>query len=170
VKQWIDPNGGIGDDFANFEYYRDPSRPNDQHNIHYVNNGMSFRSPGVVNSFAKRATPMNRYPRPFGTLYLACYTDDPTQVASSGLYYTGATDWHIATYYDMHHIENVTGTMPGSLQYSQRIAPKRHGTGCNGVYLDGHARILKADEVADYNLWDDGDYRTLDTGWPRTWR
>jgi prepilin-type processing-associated H-X9-DG protein len=113
---------------------------------------------------------MNRYPRPFGTLYLACYTDDPTQVASSGLYYTGATDWHIATYYDMHHIENVTGTMPGSLQYSQRIAPKRHGTGCNGVYLDGHARILKADEVADYNLWDDGDYRTQDTGWPRQWQ
>ncbi|MCC6660700.1 MAG: DUF1559 domain-containing protein [Phycisphaerales bacterium] len=160
-----DPSGGIGDQFINFPYYRDPSRPKDRHNIHYVNNGISFRAPGVVNSYAKRPTPMNRYPRPFGTLYLACFTNDETEVHANNVYYPGATDWRISVFYDMHHIQNVTGSMPGSPQYSQRIAPKRHGTGCNGVFLDGHARILKFDEVTDYNFWDDGDYRAQDTPW-----
>jgi prepilin-type N-terminal cleavage/methylation domain-containing protein/prepilin-type processing-associated H-X9-DG protein len=161
----VDESGGAGDQYLNSPYYRDPSRPKDKHNIHYVNNGISFRAPGIVNTYAKRPTQMMRYPRPYQTLYLACFTNDETQVHANNLYYPGSTDWRIAVFYDMHHIENVSGTMPTSVTHGQRVAPKRHGMGCNAVFLDGHARFVSIDEVTDYNFWDDGDYRLQDTPW-----
>src|ERR1043165_9008786 len=36
-------------------YYKDPSRKADRHEIHYVDNGLSFRAPGQLNSVAKKA-------------------------------------------------------------------------------------------------------------------
>jgi prepilin-type processing-associated H-X9-DG protein len=41
----------------------------------------------------------------------------------------------------------------------QRIAPKRHGNGSNALFLDGHARIVKAEDLTSIGRWDDGDYR-----------
>ena len=49
--------------------------------------------------------------------------------------------------------------MPGSPTMIQRIAPKRHVNGSNAVFLDGHARIVKAAELTSIPRWDDGDYR-----------
>ena len=158
VPPAIDQNGGVGDKYLRSEYYKDPSRPRDNHNVHYVNNGMAFRARGLVNYYAKRPTKMSRYARPFDTLYLACFTDDKDQVLANGLYVNGATDWAIAIFYDMHHEPNVTGTNPGVYQYIQRIAPTRHGNGCNGLFLDGHARGVPKQEITDINRWDDHDY------------
>ncbi len=153
------PDGGNGDLFARAEYYRDPSRPKDAHNVHYVANGISFRGPGLVNTYAKPPTKMSRYFRPFDTLYIACFTDDPSQVLSSQVYIPGQYNFQLAEFYDMHHAENVTGTNPNSYQYLQRIAPKRHGNGANGVFLDGHARGVPTAEITTLSRWDDHDYR-----------
>ncbi|MBX3358212.1 MAG: DUF1559 domain-containing protein [Phycisphaeraceae bacterium] len=158
VTAMEDETQGLGDKYERAEYYWDPSRPADRHRIHYVNNGISFRRPGVINQYAKRPTPMHRYQRPYDTLYLACFTNDTTQVHATQWYGFGSTNWTIAIAYDMHHAENVVGGS-NTPQYTQRVAPNRHGNGANGMFLDGHAVLVKARELTDINRWDDGDYR-----------
>lgn len=154
----VDPGGGVGDLYKNAEYYHDPSRKADGHNIHYVNNGISFSARGVVNVYAKRPTQMNRYARPFDTLYLSCFNDDPSGYHFNGWYTASATNWSLAYVYDMHDATNVVGgaTTP---QASQRIAPRRHGRGSNGVFLDGHAALVNPEVITSLDRWDDGDYR-----------
>lgn len=158
IDPLIDMGGGIGDLYANAEYYRDPARRKDRHNIHYVNNGISFRAPGVVNTFAKRPTKMSKYLRPHDTLYLSCFTDDTNQVHANNWYAAGASNWSVAVAYDMHHASNVTGGV-NTPQGSQRISPKRHGRGANGVFLDGHAVLVDAREITTLARWDDLDYQ-----------
>jgi prepilin-type N-terminal cleavage/methylation domain-containing protein/prepilin-type processing-associated H-X9-DG protein len=165
VSPRVDLNGGVGDLFARAEYYRDPARRPDRHNIHYVNNGISFRSPGVVNVHAKRPTQLFKHPSLSDVLYLACFTDDRSSVHANNVYHGSATDKSVAMFYDMHHIENVTGTMPNSPTHSQRIAPRRHGRSANAVFLDGHARAVSERELTDISRWDDRDYRRFDAPW-----
>jgi prepilin-type processing-associated H-X9-DG protein len=163
VNPRIDQNGGVGDLFQYSEYYRDPSRPPDRHNINYVVNGISFRSPQrgatppVINAAAKRPTQVFKYPRPFDCVWAACYADDTNGQEANLVYNAPTSDWRVAIYYDMHHLENVIGGNPVA-EYAQRIAPKRHGNGCNGLFLDGHARGMVTSECLNVNRWDDGDY------------
>jgi len=140
-------------------YYKDPSRPKDRHEIHYVSNGLSFRARGVLNSIAKKATKMSRYPRPFDCILLACFANDPAAVHSNSWYYAGQSNHGLAVVYDLHDEPNVTGTMPGNPVMIQRIAPKRHGNGSNAMFLDGHARLVAAGDLTSISRWDDGDYR-----------
>lgn len=141
-------------------YYRDPSRRRgDRHAIHYVCNGISFSAPGVINEIAKKPTPMMRYPRPAETVYLSCFADDPDQVHANAWYIPTQDNFGVARFYDLHHAESVTGSAPGSPVYIQRVAPKRHINGSNGVFLDGHARHMKSAEITDLKRWEDGDYR-----------
>ena len=160
IKPSIDMNGGVGDLFFGMEVYRDPSRPADQHNIHYVNNGLSFNAPNQVNvTYAKRPTPLTRIRFPVDTLYLTCYTTDPLNTQGALLYTFGMNDWSVAVFYDMGWEGNITG-MAGTLpQQQQRVTPKRHGNGTNGMFLDGHAVGVKGDEIIKLGRWDDRDYR-----------
>jgi prepilin-type N-terminal cleavage/methylation domain-containing protein/prepilin-type processing-associated H-X9-DG protein len=159
IKPSEDMNGGVGDQFAGMEVYRDPSRPKDQHNIHYVNNGLSFSGPNQVNpTYAKRPSRMTRIPFPYDTLYLTCYTNDPSPGQGSLLFNYGMNDWSVAIFYDMGWAGNVIGT-PGPTTSSQRVAPKRHGNGTNGLFLDGHATGVRSDVIVTLQRWDDRDYR-----------
>jgi prepilin-type N-terminal cleavage/methylation domain-containing protein/prepilin-type processing-associated H-X9-DG protein len=151
--------GGWRELYSLAPYYKDPSRPKDRHEIHYVDNGLSFASRGVVNSIAKKATKMSRYPRPFDCIWLACFTDDPQGIHSGAWYTAGQTNDGIAEYYDLHHEPNVTGTIPNDPVMIQRIAPKRHGNGANGLFLDSHARLVRSTDLTSITRWDDGDYR-----------
>ena len=159
------PSGGsdghpYGDLYVRAEVYRDPSRKADRHNIHYVNNGISFRAPNTVNNtYAKPPTRMTRYKRPVDTMYLSCFADDPQSVHANAWYTAGANNFQLAVYYDMHHAENITGTNPTSPIYIQRVAPKRHGNGSNSMFLDGHARAVTKQELTTLSRWDDFDYR-----------
>lgn len=153
-----DPNGTLADQYSRAEYYKDPSRPRDRHEIHYVNNGISFRARRIINPTAKKCTPYFKYPRPFDTLYLSCFTNDQAGVHSNYWYTPGATNYDVAIPYDMHHAESVTGTMPNSPTHSQRISPRRHINGANGLFLDGHGAIVPEDILTNIDRWDDGDY------------
>ena len=92
-------------------------------------------------------------------VFAPCFADDPASVHSSAWYTAGQNNRGLAVYYDLHDAPNVTGTMPGSPTMIQRIAPKRHVNGSNAVFLDGHARIIKAADLTSIPRWDDGDYR-----------
>jgi prepilin-type N-terminal cleavage/methylation domain-containing protein/prepilin-type processing-associated H-X9-DG protein len=151
--------GGWRELYSLAPYYKDPSRPKDRHEIHYVDNGLSFRAPGLLNSIAKKATKMGRYPRPYDCIWLACFTDDAAGVHSGAWYFAGQTNQGLAEYYDLHHEPNVTGTNQTDPVMIQRIAPKRHGNGANGLFLDGHARLVLAQDMIRVSRWDDGDYR-----------
>jgi prepilin-type N-terminal cleavage/methylation domain-containing protein/prepilin-type processing-associated H-X9-DG protein len=157
--------GGLNDQFAGSNYYRDPARPKDPHNIHYVNNGLRFTRPNpagppvVDNAAGKPPTQRFRYINPSGIMYLTCFVDDPSGLRWGTWYNSGWPDEQIAIYYDMWRATNVTGP-DNDPTTAQRIAVKRHSNGANAVFLDGHARHALSDELTTVSNWDDGDYRT----------
>lgn len=156
-------DGGLGDRFRDAFAFRDPARPKDPHNIHYVNNGLRFRFLGgqpVATDESKPPTRMFRYPRAASTAYLTCFTDDPDGVRWGNNYAAGNDELRISIFYDMWRISSVNGN-PNTTDptTAPRVAPKRHVTGANVMYLDTHARIVPAHEVVVPRLWDDGDYR-----------
>ena len=153
------PDGGMRDKYARAVYYRDPARPKDPHNIHYVNNGLAFLRPGIVASYSKPPTPLHRYSRTSDVIYLTCLTDDPNGQRWGTWYSPANREIDIAIYYDMWRASNVNGIGGNSAQTWQRTAPKRHSSGSAAMYMDGHADGLERDKVTDIRSWDDGDYK-----------
>jgi prepilin-type processing-associated H-X9-DG protein len=155
--------GDMGDLYQGAVMFRDPARPKDRHPIHYVLNGISFRfrplgpTVATINTTAKPPTQMNRYGRPFDTIYLACFTDDKDGAFASQ-WLPGDNNYNLAIAYDLHSASSVLGGASGGV-LDQRIAPKRHGNGANGVFLDGHAAEIPSKLMTDLRLWDDFDYR-----------
>lgn len=155
-------DGGVDDNYANADYYRDPSRPKDPHNIHYVNNGLAFRLVGGVptaTDISKPPTPIFRYTRPSVTAYLTCFTDDPSGVRWGNNYSAGNDELRISIFYDMWRISSVNGTTSSDPTTAQRVAVKRHGNGANILYMDTHASATPGTVVANPATWDDGDYK-----------
>jgi prepilin-type processing-associated H-X9-DG protein len=160
----------IGDNFETAPYYRDPSRPRDEHRIHYLVNGFAFRSPGVASTSPKGLERRASYTRPSQTLYLTCYADDADRSEAAQAYGRRTNEFTIATFYDLWNVAQINGTPSGL-----RTAPNRHGGSrdvaravqqggaANALYLDGSARRITAAVLADVNTWDDGIYRP---NWP----
>lgn len=156
-----DATGGLDDQYTAAPYYRDPARPKDPHNIHYVVNGMRFRlgprSVPEATTRGKSPRQMAKYPRPSGTLYLTCLTDDPNGTRW-GFWYTGRSNLDLTIYYDLWQKSNINGVGGTDPTTMQRVAPKRHGNGANAVFLDGHADHIEKTRLTDLATWDDGDY------------
>lgn len=169
LRPYIDPKahewdaatlpGGWREHFTYAPYYKDPSRKKDRHQIHYVVNGFSFRAPGVMNDIAKKATKLSRYPRPDDCIWMSCFAEDPNSVHSNAWYQASQTNTQVAQHYDLHELSNLDGSVPNNPVYIQRIAPKRHGTGANALFLDGHGRLERANLLVTLSRWDDGDYK-----------
>lgn len=154
------PDGGMGDQYANAPYYRDPGRGKDPHNIHYVANGLRFLWQGgarVAQATGKPPTPMSRYTRPSTTAYLTCFADDPSGLRWGNNYAPGNTELDISIFYDLWGPRLVDGLAPSDPITAQRVAPRRHGSGANALFLDSHAVLTPAKRVADPATWDDGD-------------
>jgi prepilin-type N-terminal cleavage/methylation domain-containing protein/prepilin-type processing-associated H-X9-DG protein len=150
---------GWPEHFSLAPYYKDPSRKRDKHEIHYVVNGFSFRAPGMMNEIAKKATKLSRYLRPDDCIWMSCFADDRDSVHSGAWYRQNQTNTQVAQHYDLHELSNLDGSVPNNPVYIQRISPRRHGTGANALFLDGHARIERAQTLITLARWDDGDYR-----------
>lgn len=167
LRVYVDPRTnptradmGLADRYARAPYYQDPARPKDPHNIHYVANGMTFRSPGVSFEDGKPPTPLTRVVFPGVAIYLTCFIDDPGGTRF-GNWYTGGNDEHeIAIYYDLWRATNINGSPTlTNTNDMPRVAPKRHGQTSNAVFFDGHAASVPPHIVTALKSWDDGDYR-----------
>lgn len=154
------PDGGYGDQYALAPYYHDPARPADGHNIHYVDNGLVYTSPGQIkDGLGKAPTRLTELDNPAGTLYLSCFADDPQGIQSKTWYAGNASNQSVAGYYDMFRKSQIDGTGNQNQALTrQRLAPRRHGSGANGMYLDGHALLVPADIITTLDAWDDRDY------------
>jgi len=157
-------DGGLNDQYTKAPYYHDPSRPKDGHNIHYVDNGLTFSKPGKVkDGVGKPPTKMSAYRLPSNTLYMTCFNDDPTGEQSGDWYGGRATEKRIAVFYDTWLLSHIKGTGKdgngGSGTTRRRIAPQRHASGPNALFIDGHAARVARDFITDINNWDDLDYR-----------
>ncbi len=154
------PDGGMGDRYTAANYYKDPARPKDKHQIHYVDNGLYFLEPGKIwDGHGKPATRFHKYPRPTGTIYISCFADDPQNLQSNAWYAASNDESEIALYYDTWFASQIDGiSSQNSSTRKQRICPTRHGTTTNAVYLDGHAAPVRATEIVKIATWDDGDY------------
>lgn len=170
IRPFVDPNarvdqseGGLRDRYATAKYYQDPARPRDGHNIHYVDNGLVFNAPGVVED--GRGRPPSRLSPlqfPHDTLWLSCFADDDDGTQSKQWYAASNDESEIAMYYDTWMKSHIEGIGPdgngGNSTSRRRIAPKRHGNGANGVFLDGHATFIKSGVISSLDRWDDRDY------------
>jgi prepilin-type N-terminal cleavage/methylation domain-containing protein/prepilin-type processing-associated H-X9-DG protein len=152
----------LADKYAQAQYYRDPSRPKDPHNIHYVNNGMTFRwaaGQAIAMDIGKPPTLLQNYTHTSKTLYLTCFTDDPQGIRWGNNYAPGNSELAISIFYDLWRSSNITNTTTTDPTQAQRVAVKRHGNGANANFMDGHAQFLRGDQLTTISLWDDGDYR-----------
>jgi prepilin-type N-terminal cleavage/methylation domain-containing protein/prepilin-type processing-associated H-X9-DG protein len=166
-RQFLDveasPEVDLNDQFKNAPYYRDPARPPDLHNIHYVVNAIKFLRPGVADTnvidwhLRRGPTKLARLTRPASTIYITDFFDD-TQLIVSREIQGPRSDIEIGQFYDLWHPDHV---IPGGSQdvlLVDRTAPRRHGSGGNAVFLDGHAEFKKAEYLTNISNWDDGDY------------
>ncbi|MGH7244026.1 MAG: type II secretion system protein [Phycisphaerales bacterium] len=157
-----DKTGGVNDDrFVGAPYYRDPARPKDRHTLHYVANGFKFRAPGVVGG-TKPPAPLDLVRNPSRTIYLTCFNDDSDELRASNWLNGNPSTLQVSQFYDVWSETHLKGALAGPADTpanAQRIAPGRHNGSTNAAFFDAHAGALRADQVTDLALWDDGDYR-----------
>ncbi|MBC7834344.1 MAG: DUF1559 domain-containing protein [Phycisphaerales bacterium] len=151
-----DHNVDLEDDFKGAPYYWDPARPADRfHNIHYVVNAMPFLNETAIDTAAgndwrrrRGYTPFRRLPFPHMIVYLTCFADDPDGSVLQG---NPQTDLAIGQFYDLWSPAQIN---PNSTDL--RIAPTRHGSGANAVFLDGHAEFKLKKFLTTPANWNDG--------------
>lgn len=160
------------DMFVNSPYYKDPSRPRDRHNIHYVANAMPFLlepdgNGGVAPTvdlagigdfrFRRGPTKLTRLSFPEQTLYITEFFNDPDEYWANWLLIQPQTDAGQAQLYDVWSPWHLTEGHPDF-----RVGARRHGSGGNAAFMDGHAATIRAEKLLalppQSNLWDDRDY------------
>lgn len=156
----IDPNKDPDDLFVDTPFYKDPARPKDNHNIHYLVNAFPFLEPGVVdlggrNEWRRRRglTRVDVIRAPGTTAYLTEFGDDKNLSIWNQMQDEPLTDAGQAQFYDIWDDRHIT---PGSSHF--RLSPDRHGIGSNIAFFDGHAATVKREFIIDVKTWDDNDY------------
>jgi prepilin-type N-terminal cleavage/methylation domain-containing protein/prepilin-type processing-associated H-X9-DG protein len=157
-RPYLNLDNPTGDLFANSPYYKDSSRLSDNHKIHYVLNAMPFLSDGTVDPrayaydiFRRMPIKLSRIPFPSNTLYITCFAhDDDNRLYTIWDLDNATGDEEIAQYYDIWSLDHIN---PNHLD--NRIDPKRHGSGSNATYFDGHARFIKQEDLTNRITWND---------------
>ena len=157
-QYWLDENRN--DLFERAEYYKDPSRPKDDHRLNYVVNAFSFREPGLPDTSArlnsdrrKPAWDRSRIIRQAETIYLTNLAGDldggfAAQSANA------VDDVEATQLYDVFWTRQVDGVS----EQQMRVAPEWYSSGPNCLFFDSHVALVDAEKIRDINTWDDGDY------------
>ncbi len=166
LNNYHDPPRDRGDKFVNAtQVYQCPSHPNKGHNISYIINGLRFDESGVVNE-GSQSTGNGRFAHhiekvPFAStmVYITEFEDDASNYFVNQMYtvsWNNNGDRGPAGWLDTWRAVHVTGQYQGT--GGRRINNKRHGTGSNVLYLDGHAEYRTDDYILNLKNWDDHLY------------
>lgn len=167
IRPYLDDRVPVGEEpndlFFNSPYFRDPSRPKDNHPVHYIVNAMPMVEKGLVDVGARHnyqrrrgPGPQSRLRFPETTIYLSEFSDDQNGQLWTAMQSLAKNDLEWSQLYDVWDILHLE---PTSSQY--RVSLTRHGgTGGNAVFLDGHAVTMKKNDLGNVDNWDDRDYGT----------
>lgn len=149
----------FNDKYVSMKEYKCPMHPNPNHQIQYINNGLHFIGPGqITENPTQKACKPHLFRRPSDTVYLVDYFDD----ADDAMYknnYTSSQDRLIAQWYDVWQEIQVLGDeSQNDPRASLRVSLNRHGAGSNVLYVDGHAALLEASQIMQFDTWDDFGY------------
>lgn len=155
-----------GDKFENAEIYQCPSHPNKNHNVTYIINGLAFSEPGKVAENQNQgvgegrvAVPIDLIRKQTTMVYLAEFTDDRDNAFYNHVYFNQWDSWGdrgIAGWMDTWAERHVNGEYIS--RNGRRVEDKRHETGSNLLFVDGHAEYRIDDYVLDIDNWDDQLY------------
>jgi prepilin-type N-terminal cleavage/methylation domain-containing protein/prepilin-type processing-associated H-X9-DG protein len=172
LRPFVDANatasdnaGGLSDRFRSAAVYRCPGRTRDDHNIHYVSNGVrfvrSFSGAPIINELdAKPPMRLSGVAFTSGTLYLTDFADDPGNRRANNYNLTAPHEMHLSIFYDIRRLTNINGgSTGGDPTLWIRTAPNRHGNGANAMFMDGHASQVPAKTLLDPKTWDDLEYK-----------
>lgn len=165
LNNYHNPPRDRGDKFVNARIYKCPSHPNPGHNVSYIINGLRFDRAGVVNEgnfrhgSGRYAHQIERVVTSSTMVYITEFESDPTNYFVNQMYNTswnaygdrGPAGW-MDTWRAVHVIGQYQGTS------GRRTEHKRHQTGSNVLYLDGHAEYRTDDYILDLKNWDDKLY------------
>ncbi|MBL1218537.1 MAG: DUF1559 domain-containing protein [Planctomycetes bacterium] len=152
----------VSDKFEGALTYRCPSHPNDKHMINYIINGLAFRSNGTVDEGSyshgngRFAHTIDMIRTPTTLVYIAEFEDDEKDSFYNYCYgnqFSQYGDRGIAGWYDTWRAIHITGNYQGTS--GRRIEDKRHESGSNVLFIDGHAEYRKDDYILRLENWDD---------------
>lgn len=156
---WLDdgPATNMIDQYEEAPYYKCPAYPTPEwHQIHYANNGISFRENddrSIRYSGYKPITRISVVPNPSEVIGLSAFEDLDGRFWRE-LYTPNASNYSIAILYDIREPRNFQDD-----HVQRRLAVDRHPTGSNTTYFDGHATTARWNEILDLNNWYDHDQR-----------
>jgi prepilin-type N-terminal cleavage/methylation domain-containing protein/prepilin-type processing-associated H-X9-DG protein len=136
------------------DVYNCPSYPDKEQTIDYIVSSFNFKSPGTE---CWEPTPLERFPRPASTIYLADYEYLPNAghikiVRKEDV--ANPTEFRNKLWYlDAYKAEH----LPGGSESQRRVALERHGKMTNCTFIDGHSEKMKSLEMT---VWDWGLPRT----------
>jgi prepilin-type N-terminal cleavage/methylation domain-containing protein/prepilin-type processing-associated H-X9-DG protein len=148
------PEGGTDRDFRRIRIYRCAGYPNTDSRrrqiITYVINAWKFTGPDdKVGSEQVGPSRLSAFEIPSDTIHLTDNENGSWRPVVTG-YQDAITD--LNDVWAPGHLPFTEGTPARRLSPERRVAANRHNEGVNSVFLDGHARYLKARAVVT-DLW-----------------
>ncbi|MBL1219192.1 MAG: hypothetical protein D8M59_17070 [Planctomycetes bacterium] len=141
--------------------YRDPDHPNQNHQIHYVNNGLMLTPQGNIARDGRHPTAqITEFLRPDSSMFLTAFNDDSDNEIFN-IVYNGYHSEGIDALYDTFTVDHITGPEDGAngwIGNVARIDSDRHQTGSNALFIDTHVELRTKETLKDIDSWDDRTY------------
>ena len=145
------PEGGTQRDYRNIRIFRCPSYPKPKRRqkpqvITYTVNAWRFNSPRDMNGYQQIGpSKITNFKQPSNSVYLGDSSAGSWRPIITGLNDPNHNTWLNDVWRPSHLPYNYNGK---HLSSDRRIAAKRHSSGANLAYLDGHAGYLDGKRIA----------------------
>lgn len=149
--------------FEDVPVFKDPSHPNPNHQIQYVNNGLMLNRDHKIDGDGRHPTAsIDEFIRPDSSMYLTAFNDDANHEIYNIVYF-GYHREGIDALYDTFteaHINGPEKDPNGNISNVARISSTRHGDGAgsNALFIDAHVELRQRDTLKDLANWDDQTY------------
>jgi prepilin-type N-terminal cleavage/methylation domain-containing protein/prepilin-type processing-associated H-X9-DG protein len=135
---WLGGKAAVRDQYGRIRVYVCPSFPDRRQHICYVVNAWQFSSPkDMVGMELNGLQKISRIQVPVATAYLTDNENGPWRPIFTGITVIGSYD--LNDIWSPEHLPYRSTAANAPLNSERRVAAKRHGTGSNLMYFDGHA-------------------------------